>query len=375
LDRLRSRSRDDREPQVPVASTCTDAPSVHPAVARLFSALDGAAIRWCLLRGVDELARPVGDVDVLVAADRTGDLEAVALTAGFARLPASGHGSHRFFVTYDAGSNLGMKADLVSGLAFGRFQELRTDTAPQVLARRMRCGQLSTLSPDDACWHFLLHCLLDKGEVRPQRRGELAERALAAAPAGPLATVVDTLRIPGLDAAALLAMTRAGRWEDLAGAAPRVHAGWAATHRLRARRVFLVNRVLRAASHRWPRPSTGLTVELAGGSAAVLAVAERLTATCPAPTRGVRYNQALGREVARAVTGRLRGWLVVLTGAPAGGRCVALARWPKRDLVAVVPNLGGTSSLEDVERAVAATVWNRWWASRQRSAVGRQATR
>jgi hypothetical protein len=41
-------------------------PLIHPAIAAAFAAVDGAGVRWCLLRGESKLATLEGDVDLLV---------------------------------------------------------------------------------------------------------------------------------------------------------------------------------------------------------------------------------------------------------------------------------------------------------------------
>ena len=80
-------------------------PDIHPAVARAFRAL-GSGLPWVLLRGEDDLVRPTGDVDVLVADGEFPRLDALLAGAGFRRVVAHGHGSHRFYFSYDATEDL-----------------------------------------------------------------------------------------------------------------------------------------------------------------------------------------------------------------------------------------------------------------------------
>jgi hypothetical protein len=79
--------------------------AVHPALTRLFAALDTAGIAWCLLRGEADIADPTGTVDLLVAASDLARLDTVLLGEGFLRVPA--WGAHRCYVGYDAATGPG----------------------------------------------------------------------------------------------------------------------------------------------------------------------------------------------------------------------------------------------------------------------------
>lgn len=133
---------------------------VHRLLAAAFETLDEAGIDWLLLRGVDDLARPRGDIDILV---RPGSLAAVASVLaplGFRSLLAPGHGSHRFLVACSE-DGVWLKLDLVTELAYGRRKEILAAHADAVLARRARVDGLATLAVGDGLWALLLHRIAD----------------------------------------------------------------------------------------------------------------------------------------------------------------------------------------------------------------------
>jgi hypothetical protein len=209
---------------------------VHPAIATPLAAFDDAAVRWCLLRGARELDRLDGDVDLLVHPD---DLRLVryrlARMGGFRELRAWGRRPHRFFVANVALERTRLKLDVVTELAFGRRQELRTVAGEAVLARRIRDGTLARPAPADAFWALLLHLLLDPGTPRRSRVDELAALSAPAATApSPLRTVVEAACPPGWDAEGILGLAATARLDELLALAPALSAGWPGTSRLAA---------------------------------------------------------------------------------------------------------------------------------------------
>src|SRR5207248_2094905 len=87
---------------------------IHPLLAAAFAGLDQAGVSWALLRGEDDLERPRGDVDLLVTQCY---LAQTALEhAGFRRLRAWGHGTHRFFLGYDGSDGTWVSLDVVTEL-------------------------------------------------------------------------------------------------------------------------------------------------------------------------------------------------------------------------------------------------------------------
>jgi len=204
-----------------VASRCP------PALTAAFRALDSARVRWCLLRGEADLADPRGDVDLLVGPGETARVAAALAGAGFARLPAAGHGPHRFFLAYDAGAGRWLKLDVVGALAFGPDHDLRMRDGIACLRRRTWRDGVAVLDDADAFWCLLLHRLLDKGSIGAAA-GDL--RRLAAAPGcatSPLATELDRrIAAPGCEVARLIAAARAGDTAALEALGPRLARAW-----------------------------------------------------------------------------------------------------------------------------------------------------
>src|SRR5215216_6621263 len=73
---------------------------VHWALRRVLDPLDARGIAWALLRGVEELRETARDVDLLVDHAAEAAVGEIVRSAGFAPMPARGHGSHRFFILY-----------------------------------------------------------------------------------------------------------------------------------------------------------------------------------------------------------------------------------------------------------------------------------
>jgi len=170
-------------------------------------ALDGAGVRWCLLRSG-------ADLDVLVHAADV-ELLRTALT-GFSEQRRWGRRPHRFFVSGET------KLDVVTELAFGRRHELRTDAADDVLARRVRVSGVALPAAADRFWALLLHELLDRRQIR--RADEL--RALARqgpVDDGPLIALVER---SGWSAGRIGALAAGGRFDELRPFADALRAHW-----------------------------------------------------------------------------------------------------------------------------------------------------
>lgn len=201
--------------------------ALHPELARVFDRFAQAGLRWCLVRGEDELGAPDRDVDLLIApadAARAGRLLA---TLGFRQLPTAGRGSHALFIGYDAPGDRWLTLDLVTELAYGPYFALRTPAAAGCLARRQRAGPICVLTPDDAFWTLLLHCLLDQRRFAPHRARRLQALAPEARTDGPLARMVSRVCPDGLSAAHLVGWARQGEWPRLERLAPPLVAAWA----------------------------------------------------------------------------------------------------------------------------------------------------
>jgi hypothetical protein len=220
------------------------------AVAKALPALDAAGVRWCLLRGADQLHRPDGHVEVLVDRRALTGLPELLAGAGFSPARAWGRGPHRFFL-----DRAGLKLDVVSELAFGRHQELPTRSAEAVLTRRVRAHALWLPAPADAFWALLLHVLLDRGWVRPRRARELVALApRARGTESPLADVVAAACPAGWDPSRVLDTAAAGRFDELLALVPALRSRWPGSGR-----VAIAARVaMRAAARRASGQHNGL---------------------------------------------------------------------------------------------------------------------
>jgi hypothetical protein len=226
--------------------------AIHPAVSRALGALERANVRWCLLRGESDLASLEGDVDLLVARSDMRLLRSAVAPLGYVRLRAWGRGPHRFFVAHDEASARRVKLDVVTQLAYGRYQELRTPAAAGCLARRRYVGGLALLSPGDAFWALLLHCMLDREAFSAAHRERLLELAGEADSDTELGNIADTAFAKGWGAATLLELVRAEDWTVLTTIAKEGKAARASGRRFEMRLRVLVNRALRRASNVLP---------------------------------------------------------------------------------------------------------------------------
>jgi hypothetical protein len=156
--------------------------SRRPVLARTWAALDGAEVPWLVLRGDPEA--PGGDIDVLVGGDRQR-FEAVLADHSFVHVPAIGHGAHRFFRAYDAAGDRWLTIDAIRELAFGPFGALRLEgVAADILAARIRDGDVWRPAAGDAFWLLALHDLLDRREIATEHAAALAMLAPAAGEPG-----------------------------------------------------------------------------------------------------------------------------------------------------------------------------------------------
>jgi len=308
--------------------------------------LDRDGIQWCLLRGDVEACAPGDDVDLLVAQGALVRASTVLDRAGFLPLAADGRGSHVFFVRYFEDDDVWVKLDLVTGISFGRYQELRTDAAEGILARRHNAKGVWRAAPDDAFWLLLLHCLLDKGRISSRHAESLQELAPQAQPGNELARAAAANLPAGWDAAGLIAAARAGACHQLTALAPTLRSRWRRQHPLRAWSRFVANAALRKLKLSSFR-NKGARVHLVGPAPAAWLVADSLVAGCPLPLRVLRKSGlAMRYHLAR---GRL---VVQLDSSPNGS-----AESPDSLLVEV------NTDLSESRRRVRCQLWRRYAAS------------
>jgi thymidylate kinase len=235
----------------------------HPLLIRAFAALDGAGVRWCLLRPPGNPARPTGDVDLLV---HTRDLASVTgplAAEGLARIPDAGTPDHSY-LDYDPDTDCWIYLHITSRVAFGPLLELDTGTADACLSRRVYVDGVWRLTVEDEFWVTLLHVLLDKHEVSPRHRDRLQTLARSAEGAGPLAEAIAARAPSGRRPEQLLQAVRDGRWADLAEAAASLRERWRAdtVAQRRASRLRSWVRLARGLGNPWRR--RGISVALLG---------------------------------------------------------------------------------------------------------------
>ncbi|WP_197515738.1 hypothetical protein [Arthrobacter sp. U41] len=325
-------------------------PDIHPAIARAFRALDGSGLPWVLLRGEDDLVRPHGDVDILVGDGLSQRMDALLAGVGFHRVLARGHGSHRFYFSYDATEDLWLKLDIVSEISFGPFQQWHTPLAGGCLKRRLRNGLLWLPATTEQAWLHLLHIMLDKGGVVTPGRMETVRVAGALASTDDAIAAYVDRQVGHGTAAELLKLVRSGSFDDFRDPAGRMASALTRNAPLRTRVTAARNRILRLLGPTFPgRFSRGIVVGVMGpaGPGKTLLL-HRLGETFPLPSRyvylGVKGQDRRDSWISRIPGGR-RGQTVIrqLRGALAAkyhylrGRVVVVDR-PAYDALPPAPS-------------------------------------
>lgn len=220
---------------------------MHATLSRLFGTLDGERLAYCVLRDaerIDQMAS--GEVDLLVAPDAWNRLRAALTQAGFVPLPARGYAPHRFFVAYDAETDTWFKVDAVSELIYGRpIKTLPTGLAADVLAARVRVGEVWGPAPHHEVITLLLHATLDKGRFDPVRAERLQQLAAQIEDSAPVDALLAAYWAPGVRWEAVRAPITAGEWSALLAQAPAVAARLRQRDPLGARTRAASNRLLR----------------------------------------------------------------------------------------------------------------------------------
>ena len=290
-------------------------PALQRTVDLALRALDREGVRWALLREPD-LDDPAGDVDILCHRADLAGLEAALAPMGFGRLRTYGHGSHSFFLGYDGADDRWIKLDVVTELAFGRYQEFRLDSADGCLERRRRVGLFVVLAADDAFWTLLLHSMLDPGTLSPAQRRALRELAAVASMEGPLALALEgVLSEPG-HAAALLELTQTDNWTALERLARGVRDAWVRGSPVRVRARAKRNLLMRRAGRLPPLCRRGPVI-LARPEESSLAAA--VASRWYLPHRLLRLGESRWDAIRGVLASRwlaARGRLVVLVGPP-----------------------------------------------------------
>lgn len=302
---------------------------LHAVVAAAFQALDDAGLAWVLLRGADDLAAPSGDVDVLVEGGSADRIDRALRRAGLLRMGVLGHGTHRFYLRWDAGTRAWLTLDVVTEIRFGRFQQFRTPLAAGFLLHRRRVDGLWRPAVADEAWFLLLHLLLDKRRLAPGRRAGAQEAAGAATLADPVAAFLDARLGSGSAGAALAAGARAVP-REFASVAAALTRRWAAREPVRVAAAWLGTLAARGTDLPFPGHPRGLVVAVTGPGAGALARAVRARYPGPRRVSRSRWAARLHRRVGRIVVLlRPAGDADVVVTTPRGPDEVFGAIWAK----------------------------------------------
>jgi hypothetical protein len=187
----------------------------HPLLRRLFAALEARRVVWVLLRLPSDLAKPAGDVDLLVAPEDVDRLLEVAEELGFVALPGWESPPGLILVCYDRPSDHWVVLDIATAVSFrspGSWE--LPGGAREVLSRRHLRDGVAVPLDDEAFWLLLAHCLLDGGAVPAHYRGAL--QALAPRSSGSfVGRAVLSAAGNRLEPAAFHEAVLAGDWQRL----------------------------------------------------------------------------------------------------------------------------------------------------------------
>jgi len=184
----------------------------------VFHTIEQANIRYCVLRGFEELEEieDGGDVDLLVQADQLDLFRDVLARLEFVMLPVWGHAPHLFFVAYDQSADRWLKLDVVTRVAFGKpIHAIETNLASNYIERRRRREPTFVLSAEDELLTLLLHCALDKGMFAPHRRARIQALRHEVADTRYLAEQLRAFWSPEMSWQHLAELIDGERWADL----------------------------------------------------------------------------------------------------------------------------------------------------------------
>lgn len=217
---------------------------LHPRLAAAFVALDAAGVRWCLLRGRDDLSSPASDVDLLFHPADAARARRAMTAAEVPALRVWAGGSQNSFLGWDLATERWVNVHAMTEIAFGPFYGLRMRGIDSVFSRLERVRDVPMPAAADGFWITFLHTILDKGSIHEKRRHPLTELARVAGDGGDLAREVDRLAPEPWTAEKIRAAVLAERWDDLESLGPALRARWerldpSATIRAAAHRVSL----------------------------------------------------------------------------------------------------------------------------------------
>lgn len=264
---------------------------MHPVLSQLFGALDDERVVYCVLRDADRIEQVTGgEVDLLIAPDQWSRLSAVLAQVGFAPLASRGYAPHRFFVAYDAGTDAWLKIDAVDRLVYGRpIKTLATGLAPDVLARRRRCGPVWAPAPEHELITLLLHVTLDKGRVEPARADRLQRLAADLGDGAAIVSLLAAYWASGASWDVVQRQIAAGEWGALLAQAPAVAARLRERDPRGTRVRGASNRLLRSFERAWGlvRPTVPSVAVLGPDGAGKSTVADGIHHASMFPVRRV----------------------------------------------------------------------------------------
>lgn len=204
-----------------IKSPCVDNP-VDPVLKDIFDAFNRARLRYCLLRGYNELSREERDleVDLLVDPCQLGLLRVILRRFGYLEKPSWGHAPHKFFVSLDADRGSWIKFDVVTQLRYGDpIRRYRLDLVENCLEDREIRGNVFTLSIVFEFITLLLHSLLDKRSFPEKHAVRLTELWMIAEEDERTKThiqsIIDQYLSPSFDINELMETIDQGDWEAL----------------------------------------------------------------------------------------------------------------------------------------------------------------
>lgn len=248
-------------------------PALPAGVSVGFAALDGAGIRWAVLREAAP-AHAGGEVDVIVSPEDADAARAALEAVGFIERRSWGYVPHRFFLraAHDGWATI----DMVTALRFGP-RAVHVPALDGALARAVREGALPRLHPADGFFALLLHVLLDKRAV-DERHARTLELL---APAALDSAVARSLFASTAGAETVIRAAADGRWDQAASWARSLRGGSPAGS---AARAF----AKRVGWRLTPLRRRGLTVALlAPDGAGKTTLIAALARTFPIPVRTI----------------------------------------------------------------------------------------
>jgi len=198
----------------------------------LFQGLNRAGVGWCLLRPLPTREVASGDIDLLVHPGAIEGACAAGRAAGFTPVPGHSHG--RNLLRYAPTLPGWHWVHLVDELSFGPFYRLQTGAEAACLARGGSADGIRRLNPADEFWVTLLHCLLDKGVVKPHHWDRLRALAATADDSGPLGSLVVSVSPAGWTPERMIQAASRGAWRELEQMAPSLLATWSRQGPIRA---------------------------------------------------------------------------------------------------------------------------------------------